>query len=210
MGRIVRPGIHLQDVLHPAHEGGVLLGRDTPHLVSPRLDLVFFSTLRTVSWEIERTIRRRFNSSHSICSVHRARPAGGSLQAMAINCASPSPSSTAVRSRLRLRRPKAASSPSQHTALTNPLDVLRGDPYLTRYLAITAGRPIFSLVSQQEDLGMPAAVGSHRSFLHQRGQFLTFRRAQIDDVQLLHYHPSQCDCGLRYTSEPNPFVLNHH
>ena len=109
---IVRLGIYLQDVLHPAHEGRVLLWRDAPHLLSPRLDLVFFSTWRTVSWEIEHTIRRRFNSSHSICSVHRARPAGGSLQAMAINCASPSPSSTVARSRLRLRRPKAASSPS--------------------------------------------------------------------------------------------------
>lgn len=106
--------------------------------------------------------------------------------------------------------PQGGFQPFQYTALTNPLDVLRGDPYLAGYLPITAGRPIFSLVSQQEDLGMPAAVGSHRSFLHQLGQFLTFRRAQIDDVQLPHYHPSQCDCGLRYTSEPNLFVLNHH
>ena len=77
IGRIVRPGIHFQDVLHPAHEGGVLLWRDAPHLLSPRLELVFFSTLRTVSWDIERTTRRRFNSSHSICRVHRARPSLG-------------------------------------------------------------------------------------------------------------------------------------
>ena len=111
-GRIVRPGIHFQDVLHPAHEGGVLLWRDAPHLLSPRLELVFFSTLRTVSWDIERTTRRRFNSSHSICRVHRARPAGGSLQAMATNRASPSPSSTVARSRLRLRRTNVAAKPS--------------------------------------------------------------------------------------------------
>ena len=51
------------------------------HHISCRhgLSSFFFSTLRTVSWDIERTTRRRFNSSHSICRVHRARPAGGSL-----------------------------------------------------------------------------------------------------------------------------------
>ena len=58
---------------------------------------------------------------------------------------------------------------------------------------------------------MPAAIGSHRSFLYQLREFITFCRLQIDNVQLLHYHPSQCDCdGLRYTSEPNLLILSHY
>ena len=107
--------------------------------------------------------------------------------------------------------PQGGLEPFQHTALAHPLDMPRRDPYLPRYLGVPKGRPLFSLVSQQQDLCMPSAIGSHRSFLHQIGQFLTFRRAQIDDVQLLHAHPSQCDCdGLPYTSESDRFVLKHY
>ena len=99
----------------------------------------------------------------------------------------------------------------QHTTLANLLDVLHGDSYLTRYLGVAPGRPLCSLIRQQQDLCMPAPVRSYRSFLHQRRELLTFCRLQIDNVQLLHYHPSQCDCdGLRYTSTSNRFILRHY
>ena len=150
MGRIVRPGIHFQHVLHRAHEGSVLLWRDTPHLLSPRLELVFFNTLRTVSCDIERTTRRRFkkllelaqqadhghpgpSASHSICSVHRVRPTGASLQAIATNCASPSPSSTVARSRLRLPAFQRSREAVLYTTLTHLLDRLWSDPHLLPY-----------------------------------------------------------------------------
>lgn len=106
--------------------------------------------------------------------------------------------------------PQGGLQPLQHAALANPLDVLRRDPYVTRYLGVAPRGPICSLVSQQQDLRMPAPVGSHRSLLHQLREFLTFGRIQIDYVQL-HYHPSQRDRdGLRYTSAPNLFILRHY
>ena len=42
VGRIIRAGVHPWDLFHGAHEGGVLLGRNAPHLLAPRFDLVFF------------------------------------------------------------------------------------------------------------------------------------------------------------------------
>jgi hypothetical protein len=48
-GRVIRTPIDLQDIFHPAHKLGIVLGRDAPALLQVGLDLVFFSTLRTVS-----------------------------------------------------------------------------------------------------------------------------------------------------------------
>ena len=202
MGSIVRPGIDLQDVLHPADKGGVLRGG--MHHICCRHGLSsFFEHLphRLVGDRLHDL--RRFNSSANRCSVHRARPAGGSLHAMAINCASPSPSSAVARSRLRLRRPKAASSPSS-TALANALDVLRGDPHLTGYLAVQTARPLFSLVGQQKDLGMPTPIGSHRSI--STNSVSSSRSVALRSMMYsLHDHPSQCDGdGLSSTSSSNP------
>ena len=39
-GWVVRPGVHVQHVLHAPHELGVLLGRDAPPLLQPRLEPV--------------------------------------------------------------------------------------------------------------------------------------------------------------------------
>ena len=165
-----------------------MLWRDAPHLLSPRLELVFFSTLRTVSWDIERTTRRRFNSSHSICRVHRARPAGGSLQAMATNRASPSPSSTVA----PLAAPLAAYQRSRqavlHTALTHLLDRLSSDPHLLHYLSVGLSRSVFPLVCQQQDPRIPPPVGGLPSGLYQAGQFVPFFRAEADHVEF-HFHP---------------------
>ena len=165
-----------------------MLWRDAPHLLSPRLELVFFSTLRTVSWDIERTTRRRFNSSHSICRVHRARPAGGSLQAMATNRASPSPSSTVARSRLRLRRTNVAAKPSCTQRLRTFSTVCRVTPHLLHYLSVGLSRSVFPLVCQQQDPRIPPPVGGLPSGLYQAGQFVPFFRAEADHVEF-HFHP---------------------
>jgi hypothetical protein len=45
----MRAPIDLQDIFHAADELGVVLGRDAPTLLQMGLELVFFSTLRTVS-----------------------------------------------------------------------------------------------------------------------------------------------------------------
>src|SRR5215203_596845 len=47
--RVLRTTIDLQDVLHAAGKLRIVLRRDTPTLLQMRLDLVFFSVLRTVS-----------------------------------------------------------------------------------------------------------------------------------------------------------------
>ena len=43
-GRVIGTGVHVKDVLHRTHEGRVLLRRYAPHLLTPRLEFVFFST----------------------------------------------------------------------------------------------------------------------------------------------------------------------
>src|SRR5262249_8963131 len=110
--RVVRPVVHLQHVLHRADELGVGLRRDAPLLPQPRLDLVFWSVLRTVSGQIDSTTFNSTSLSASISSVQATRPRGAVEQARAINRASPTPSS--FRSRLGLScflRARAASSP---------------------------------------------------------------------------------------------------
>ncbi len=47
--RVVRPLIDIQHVLHRADELGTGFARQAPHLPPPRLQLVFFNVLRTVS-----------------------------------------------------------------------------------------------------------------------------------------------------------------
>ena len=41
--RVVRPRIHLQNVLHASDEGAVVFGRNAPHGLAPRFQSVFFS-----------------------------------------------------------------------------------------------------------------------------------------------------------------------
>jgi len=52
---IIRATIDLQNVLHAADKLGIVFRRDTPTLLQMRLELVFFSVRRTVSWEIDST-----------------------------------------------------------------------------------------------------------------------------------------------------------
>ena len=91
---IVRPLVDLQYVFHRAHKLRALTGRDAPTLLQPRLQFVFFlSAWRTVSVLMVPTISHSTNWSANSFRVQLARPSGGSPQAIAINRASPSPSS---------------------------------------------------------------------------------------------------------------------
>ncbi len=58
----------------------------------PRLNVVFFRQLRTVSRQIDSTICSRASSSQSSCKVHRSRPLGGKLQQRVTSWASAFPS----------------------------------------------------------------------------------------------------------------------
>ena len=90
---IIRPLVDLQHVFHRAHKVRALTGRDAPTLLQPRFEFVFFNTLRTVSVLMVSTISHSTNWSANSFRVQTARPSGGSPQAIAINLASPSPSS---------------------------------------------------------------------------------------------------------------------
>ena len=85
---VIRQTIEFQNVLHTRHELRVLLGRDAPVRAEVRLQFVFFSVLRTVSYEILSTISRRTISWASRCSVQREWPSGASLHPMASRRAS--------------------------------------------------------------------------------------------------------------------------
>src|SRR5205807_9766824 len=109
---IVGSVVNLQDIFHRTDEFGIGLRRDAPLLLQPRLEFVFFSVRRTVSVDTVSTTSNSTNLSANSRKVQRARPRGGSEQAMAMRRASALPSS--VRGRLGrscFLRPKAASKP---------------------------------------------------------------------------------------------------
>ena len=87
----------------------------------------------------------------------------------------------------------------QHTTLANLLDVLHGDPYVTRYLGVAPGRPVCSLVRQQQDLCMAAAIGSHRSFLYQLREFLVLPAPNLYSFftigYAIHRNPTVSSCS---------------
>src|SRR5271166_5320952 len=90
--RVVRPLINLQYVLHAGDEGGVGIRRDDPLLLQMRLESVFFSVRPIVLSLARATMFSCTTAVSSSCSVHRARPLGGSEQANAISLASAAPS----------------------------------------------------------------------------------------------------------------------
>ena len=90
--RIVGLLVEVQDLFHPPHELGVLLGWDNPLLDQVRLEFVFLSVLRTVSCESFSTMPSSTALSASSLKDQRLRPRGGSEQARAIRCASARPS----------------------------------------------------------------------------------------------------------------------
>ncbi len=92
-GRIIRPLVHLQHVFHLPNELGVGLRWNAPLFAQPRLEFIFFSVRRTVSFERASTYSKATIRSASSRSVQRLRPSGAWLQASATRWASPSPSS---------------------------------------------------------------------------------------------------------------------
>src|SRR5215207_10431152 len=90
--RIVGLLVEVQDLFHPPHELGVVLGWDHPLLDQVRLEAGFLSVLRTVSCETFSTIPSSTALSAKSLKLQRLRPRGGSEQAKAIRCASARPS----------------------------------------------------------------------------------------------------------------------
>lgn len=78
---IVGTVVDLEHVLHGVHERSAVLGWNAEPLYLPRFDVVFFSRRQTVVTLRVSTTLSSTNLSASSASVHRARPAGGSLQA---------------------------------------------------------------------------------------------------------------------------------
>src|SRR5919206_1027383 len=84
--------VEVQDLFHPPHELGVMLGWDHPLLDEVRLEFVFLSVLRTVSCETFSTMPSSTALSASSLKLQRSRPLGGSEHASAIRRASARPS----------------------------------------------------------------------------------------------------------------------
>ena len=89
--RIPGPPVHLQNLLHPRHEPPVAFRRNAPHRPAPRLQVVFFSVCRTVSWLIDSTTSNSTRRSASSRSVQRDRPSGACEHASCASRATSSP-----------------------------------------------------------------------------------------------------------------------
>lgn len=90
-GRVIRitgPVGHVQHVLHRTDRRGILLRRNTPHLLPTQLQLVFLSARRTVSRDIDSTISSSTSRSASSFNVQWDHPGGRSEQQIATNFAS--------------------------------------------------------------------------------------------------------------------------
>ena len=84
--------IPLQHIFHRTDKLRIGFWGNTPTGFQPRLKLVFFRTWRIVSAEMLSKYLSSTLLSANRRNVHRTRPSGGAEQAMALNCASWSPS----------------------------------------------------------------------------------------------------------------------
>src|ERR1019366_1737851 len=109
---IVGPMIDLQHVFHRTNKVRILIRLNHPALVQPRLQLVFFSVVRTVSALMESTSCNSTILSANNCKVQRARPSGALPQAITMSRASVAPSIFLMRRWQLGRRASAASRPS--------------------------------------------------------------------------------------------------
>src|SRR5262249_6353089 len=106
---IIRLGIQVQHILHMPDKFRTHTG-DAPFFALPRLEVVFFSTRRTVSSETASTNWSATRRSANNCIVQCTRPAGGVLQARATKKASCLPSNLWIAPG-RLRSVSALGSP---------------------------------------------------------------------------------------------------
>src|SRR6266545_7863678 len=90
---VVGAGGDRQHILHPPDKLGVMLGRDAPAFLQPRLEAVCFKACRTVSYETVSTTWSSTSRSASSRNVQRLRPSGGALHVSATRRASCCPSS---------------------------------------------------------------------------------------------------------------------
>src|SRR5712692_4444035 len=88
--RIVRAMVDRQHVLHLGYESGGGFP-DAPGFDLPGLEFVFFSRLKSATWEMLSRCPRATIWSASRRSVQRLCPSGASLQASTVSCASISP-----------------------------------------------------------------------------------------------------------------------
>ena len=85
--RVECTGVEYENVFHRADKSGVCMRRDTPLILHPWLEFVFFNVFRIASWEILSTYPSSTILSARSRNVHLARPGGGSLKDNAIRCA---------------------------------------------------------------------------------------------------------------------------
>src|SRR5437588_12290661 len=93
MGGIIRTRVDREHIFHMIHKVGVGLRRNTPALLQPRLEFVFFNTCRIVSWLTLSTISSSTTFSRTSRRLQRSTPSGFGPQSSATRCASASPSS---------------------------------------------------------------------------------------------------------------------
>ncbi len=84
--------VKVQHILHTRHKLGAHLG-NTPLLLLPRLETVFFNRLRIPSWDMEGASPNSTTLFARSRRVQWSWPGGASLHARAIRCASPRSSS---------------------------------------------------------------------------------------------------------------------
>ena len=77
------PGIRVEDGLHRRHEAGIAVRGDQEADGAPWLDPPFWRARRTVSTQMVSTISSSIDRAVSSRSDQRAKPGGGSVQAMA-------------------------------------------------------------------------------------------------------------------------------
>ena len=123
--RVGRPVVHRNHVLHRGDERPGRRRRDDPLPLEPRLDLVFWSVRQTVAGSIDGTTSSSTSRSASSRMVHRARPTGGSDQAMATSAASCAPSSLRYCRPVGFFRCRVASSPSRANCWRTRWTVIR-------------------------------------------------------------------------------------
>src|SRR6266545_3883951 len=109
--RIIGPGVDPKHILHPPTELDILLRRDAPAFLQPRLEAVCCKAWRTVSYDTDSITSKATSRSASSRSVQRLRPSGGGLHASATRWASWSPSSLRRYARSGALRSTAAASP---------------------------------------------------------------------------------------------------
>ena len=80
--------VKVQHILHTRHKLGAHLG-NTPLLLLPRLETVFFNRLRIPSWDMEGASPNSTTLFARSRRVQWSWPGGASLHARAIRCASP-------------------------------------------------------------------------------------------------------------------------